>query len=164
MEQFLSTSTLMIRSYRPSDFDAVVGLFCDTVRSVNSKDYSEEQINAWAGCADFARWNEALLSNYALVAVANGVVVGFGDIDDNGYLDHLYVHKDFLRRKIASRLCKRLEDYASRHKKSVTAHASITALPFFVRRGYNVICENAVKRGGVILKNYTVEKKLPEEQ
>ena len=29
-----------------------------------------------------------------MVAIQDGEIVGFGDMDSNGYLDRLYVHKD----------------------------------------------------------------------
>ena len=34
------------------------------------------------------------LNNYTVVMEKNGMIVGFGDINDRGYLDRLYVHKD----------------------------------------------------------------------
>lgn len=38
-----------------------------------------------------------------------------------------------------------------------TVHASITAMPFFEKRGYKVIREQHVERSGVILANYVCE-------
>nr|WP_231956275.1 hypothetical protein [Aneurinibacillus soli] len=39
-------------------------------------------------------------------------------------------------------------------------HASITARPFFERRGYNIVCTQNVERKGVILTNYHMRKSL----
>ena len=55
---------------------------------------------------------------------------------------------------IATALCDRLEAGFSR----VTTYASITARPFFMKRGYRALRENIVERGGVKLKNYLMEK------
>lgn len=41
--------------------------------------------------------------------VKDGLIVGFGDIDDTGYLDRLFVHRDYRGQKIAAVLCDRLE-------------------------------------------------------
>lgn len=37
------------------------------------------------------------MEHYTIVAVKNKIIVGFGDIDRTGYLDRMYVHKDFQR-------------------------------------------------------------------
>ena len=42
----------------------------------------------------------------------------------------------------------------------VTTHASITARPFFEKRGYHVVKEQQVERRGVVLINYVMIKRL----
>lgn len=46
----------------------------------------------------------------------------------------------------------------------ITTHASITARPFFEKRGYKIISENEVKRRGVALANFIMEKELAQEK
>lgn len=94
------------------------------------------------------------LEHYTLVAVSDDIIVGFGDIDDTGYLDRLFVHKDYQRQGIATALCDMLEVGFNR----ITTHASITAKPFFSHRGYRVIKEQQVVRYGISLTNYVMEK------
>ena len=81
------------------------------------------------------------------VALENNVIVGFGDIDNTGYLDRLFVHKDYQSQGIATALCDRLEAGFDR----VTTHASITAKQFFMNRGYRLIKEQQVIRNGISL-------------
>ena len=96
---------MTIRAYRPSDLPEITELFYDTVHTVNVGDYTAEQLDAWAdGSPDLAEWGRTLLEHVALVAVEGETLVGFGDMDRSGYLDRLYVHKDFQRRGIASAL------------------------------------------------------------
>src|SRR5699024_10461668 len=83
-------------------------------------------------------------------------LLGFGDIDSTGYLDRLYVHKDHQRQGIASAICDELERAVPAEK--ITTHASITAKPFFLKRGYRVVLEQQVERGGLLLINYVMEK------
>ncbi len=109
-----------------------------------------------AGNPDF------FLSLYTIVAAEDGKIVGYGNIDDTGYLDHLYVHSEFQGQGIASSICQELERYAyTMHAPKITVHASITARPFFEKRGYRVLREQQVERQGVLLTNYEMEKTAP---
>ena len=100
-------------------------------------------------------WNRSFLEHYTLVAVDGELIVGFGDIDTTGYLDRLYVHKNYQGKGIASALCNELEQVAI---ETIIVHASITAKPFFEKRGYVVKKEQQVERQGVLLTNYVMEK------
>ena len=146
---------MLIREYVPSDCERLAALFFQTVHAVNAKDYTEEQLNVWAtGNVDLSIWNKVFLEHYTLVAVSDKIIVGFGDIDDTGYLDRLFVHKDYQRQGIATALCDKLETGYD----IITTHASITAKPFFLHRGYKVIKEQQVVRNGISLTNYVMEK------
>lgn len=148
---------MLIRNYRPSDCREIIDLFYNTVHLINAKDYTQEQLEAWANKdINLEQWNIRLQSHYCLVACIDDVIVGFGDIDNTGYLDHLYVHAHYQRQGIASALCDRLE--ATTTSSSITTHASITARPFFEKRGYKVVIEQLVNRCGVYLTNYVMEK------
>ena len=144
---------MVLRRYRTSDCRRMAELFYETVHSVNAADYTKEQLDAWAtGNVD--------LEHFTIVAEETGDdgkrIVGFGDIDSTGYLDRLYVRKDRQRRGIASAICGELENAADAAK--ITTHASITARPFFQKRGYRVVREQQVERGGILLTNYVMEK------
>lgn len=147
----------IVRAYTPGDCGKLADLFYNTVHSVNARDYTEEQLAVWAaGHVDLEQWNESFLNHYTLVAVLNEELVGFGDIDDGGYLDRLYVHKDYQGKGIASLLCDKLESHV--YPKEITTHASITARPFFHKRGYRTVKKQRVARGGILLTNYVMVK------
>ena len=101
------------------------------------------------------RVSEAEISDVVKYNRENGVIVGFGDMCPNGYPDRLYVHRDFQRHGTARAICDELERFAGGR---VTTHASITAKPFFLNRGYRVVREQEVIRRGVAMKNYVMEK------
>ncbi|MDR0924052.1 MAG: GNAT family N-acetyltransferase [Hungatella sp.] len=148
---------MTIREYNPKDIEEITALFYDTVHGICSRDYTKEQLDAWASKdMDRDAWDHSLKEHHTLVAVKNGMIVGFGDVDDTGYLDRLYVHKDYQGQGIATLLCDRLE--AGFPDGMVTTHASITAKPFFESRGYRVFKEQQVERKGVILINYVMKK------
>ncbi|MCR1900145.1 GNAT family N-acetyltransferase [Irregularibacter muris] len=148
---------VVIRKYKQSDCKDLSELFYNTVHSINAKDYTKEQLNAWAtGRVDLTEWNKSLLEHYSIVAVKDEVIVGFGDIDKTGYLDRLYVHKNYQNQGIATAICNELEQAFDGIK--ITTHASVTAQPFFIGRGYKVVKEQQVVREGIALTNYLMEK------
>ena len=153
-------TALQLRPYRPEDCRALAELFYDTVHTVNARDYAPEQLDAWAsGEVDLRAWDGSFRAHTTLVAEAQGQIVGFADMDKGGYLDRLYVHRDFQGRGIATALCTALERACPSPR--YTTHASITARPFFLARGYRVARQQRVERRGVELTNFVMEKPGP---
>ena len=150
---------MMTRAYSPEDCAGMAKLFYDTVHTVNAADYTTEQLNAWAtGEVDLDAWNVSFLAHHTVVAEHEGILIGFGDMDESGYLDRLYVYKDYQRQGVATAICDALEGAASVEK--FITHASVTAKPFFEQRGYVAVKEQQVERRGVLLTNFVMEKKL----
>ena len=76
---------MTIRKYRREDCAETAALFYHTVHTVNARDYSEAQLDAWAtGEVDWEDWNRRFEEHYSVVAVENGEILGFGDIDGGG--------------------------------------------------------------------------------
>ena len=147
---------MLFREYQTSDCKEITELFYSTVHTVNAKDYTKEQLDVWATeQVDLEKWNQSLQEHYSIVAIEDGVIVGFGDIDKTGYLDHLFVHANYQGRGIATAICNQLEQVV---KGDITPHASITAKPFFEKRGYRVVKEQQVERQGIFLTNFCMEK------
>ncbi|MGN0133531.1 MAG: GNAT family N-acetyltransferase [Anaerotignum sp.] len=148
---------MQLREYITSDCEQLAKLFFQTVHSVNAKDYTKEQLDVWAtGIVDLKEWDKSFLKHHTIVAIENNEIVGFGDIDESGYLDRLFVHREHQREGIASAICDKLECSANKNK--ITTHASITAKPFFEQRGYHVVQQQEVVRNGISLTNFLMEK------
>ena len=78
---------MVIRKYNSADCPATAKLFYNTVHTVNVADYSKEQLDAWAPKnPDLDKWDRSLTQHYCLVAVENGILIGFGDIDETGHI------------------------------------------------------------------------------
>ena len=148
---------MTLRDYCKTDCTELARLFYDTVHTVNAKDYSREQLDAWAtGEVNLEAWNKSLQAHNTVVAEMDGQIVGFGDMDETGYLDRLYVHKDYQRRGVATAICDALEQNTKAAEFST--HASITARPFFEKRGYTVVKVQQVERRGILLTNFVMKK------
>ena len=80
-----------LRPYRPADCASLAALFYDTVHTVNAKDYTNAQLDAWAdGNVDPDAWNASFLSHTTYVAVLpheNKDEAGDGDGDDKHHGD-----------------------------------------------------------------------------
>lgn len=133
---------MYIRSYKEEDAPILRDLFWNTVHTVNAADYTMIQLDAWAPVEyDRKAWNQRFLDHTSFVVENDGHIVGFGDIDAQGYLDRLFVHKDHQNEGIGTMLCDALEALAT---KRVITQASITAKPFFEYRGYRCIQKQIV--------------------
>ncbi len=149
---------MTLRKYMSSDCEAMAELFFQTVHRVNAKDYTKEQLDVWAsGKVDLKAWDKSFTEHYTVVALENDIIVGFGDIDRTGYLDRLYVHRDYQRKGIAAAICDELERAIDTD--AVTTQASVTAKPFFEHRGYSVVREQKSVRDGIALTNFLMERK-----
>lgn len=148
---------MTLRDYCKTDCAELARLFYDTVHTVNAKDYSRAQLDAWAtGEVNLEAWNKSFQVHNTVVAEMDGQIVGFGDMDETGYLDRLYVHKDYQRRGVATAICDALEQNTKAAE--FATHASITARPFFEKRGYTVVREQQVERRGILLANFVMKK------
>lgn len=148
---------MQIRRYEPADIDEILRLFYNTVHIVNARDYTPEQLDAWAPQdADAAQWDASLRRHFAVVATEDGKIVGFGDITADGYLDRLFVHSDRVGTGVGKALLARLENAVSG---AITTHASETARAFFEKAGYVVVRKQQVERKGVFLTNFVMKKR-----
>ena len=153
---------MLIRKVSEKDIPAITQLFKETIEAVNSKDYNGEQIKVWsAGHIYTDRWINRLTSQYFIVAVIDEVIVGFGSITPEGYLDMMYVHKNYQGIGIAYALVDELLANASKNNLSIiTSDVSITAKPFFEKKGFTVVTPQRKMMGGVEFLNYKMEKKF----
>jgi len=148
---------MYIRNYTFSDEKETIEMIKQTIQEVNKKDYNKKQLAAWSAIDGYL-WSTSLKDYSAIVMVndKNNKIIGFADMNNNGYLDQLFVHKDLQNQTIASKLVNYLEK--SNRSRKISTFASITAKPFFIARGYKVIRKNTVNLRGQQFKNYYMEK------
>jgi putative acetyltransferase len=149
-----------IRAYQPTDLDAVIAIFLGAIREIASRDYASAQIDAWAQ-VDRESWALRRLSRPTWVAIIDQLPVGFADLEPNGHLDMMFVHPAHQRAGIASALLNAIEIAARAQGLSeIFTEASITARPFFERRGFSIVTAQLVEKRGRHLRNYRMEKFL----
>lgn len=156
---------IILRNYGPADTGKLIDLFRTTVQTVNTADYSPDQIAAWVPeTIDATAWHHRFFKNYTVVAETRNQIAGFSELTDQGLVHMLYVSAAYQRQGIASALLRLLEQEASRRALTrLTTFASVTAEGFFARSGFQVIRPNKVTIGDQVLDNYLMEKKQLSE-
>jgi putative acetyltransferase len=151
-----------LRSLRHADIPAVIEIFRAAVRLTARRDYTHEQVVAWAPDEiDVAAWAKRYDTRQAWVAEASSEIAGFIELEGESHLDMLYVHPAHQRGGMASALLRQLESAArERGAQRLHAEASITARPFFERRGFLLIAEQTVALRGQRFVNFRMEKPL----
>jgi putative acetyltransferase len=154
-----------IKQYNSVNYEEIADLFHDSVHAIDSAVYSEEEKEAWAPTPpDYKFWKQRLETKKPFVAVKGEVIVGFIELESNGHIDCLYVHKDHQGQGIASSLLKyALHSALDMDINELHLAASKIAKPFFTQHGFIVRQSNQVKLRGQTLVNYSMSLSLKPE-
>ena len=149
-----------LRRYVAADAVATLRCFRRAVRGTAARDYDAEQIESWV-TVDEEAWGSRRARVDTWVAERDGRLVGFGDIDDEGYIDMVFVDPDAGRSGVASALVEHLVSLArERGLGELSVQASLTARPFFERHGFVVTAEQRVGLRGSVLANFRMRRGL----
>ncbi|WP_165554225.1 GNAT family N-acetyltransferase [Kribbella capetownensis] len=132
--------SVVVRGYGPEDAEGTWEAYFRAIRDTASKDYSPEQVAAWAPeTVDLVQWNERRSAAHTFVATIEGRVAGFSDVTDDGLLDMLFVHSDAGGSGVARALVGAVVAKARElGLAQLRTHASRTAMPAFKRFGFEV--------------------------
>ncbi len=147
--------TIDITAYRPQDAALTRDLFQAAIRGTSSRDYTPEQVEVWSRVDDLGLWNDNRLKAHCLIARVDDEPAGFTEIDDDAYLNMMFVDPRFAGRGVATALLTAALALVD-PTVPVTAHASLTARPFFEARGFTVVAEHRPVIRGVRLTNFSV--------
>lgn len=153
---------MRIRQFCSGDELALREVFYSAVHDVASRDYTAEQIEAWAPASfDRGQWIERMRTIAPFVVEDAGHIVAYADLQPTGYIDHFFVSGAVARRGVGALLMNHiLDDAGLREIRVLTADVSRTALPFFRRFGFVVVEEHARVVRGVVVPNTSMKKVL----
>jgi putative acetyltransferase len=143
-----------------SDLFQIRQLFYETITNVNTKDYSQKEIEVWSSSSNnIERWEQKFKTNLFVVAELNNEVVSFSSLKENTYIDHLFVSHLHQRKRISTQLIDYVEGIAKRNNTlNLKLDVSVTALPFFIKRDYKVLKRNKISLKGEVLINFDICK------
>ena len=149
-----------IKHYHQGIEKALFEVFRSAITQVCSKDYSAEQIQAWVPAQyEHAKWKKRIDAIKPFVATIDGEVVGYADIQNDGYIDHFFVSGSCQARGVGRALMNELLSQKINGEKAYS-NVSITAKPFFEKHGFKVVTENVVQIRDIGLVNFTMERNL----
>ena len=150
-----------IRPYQFGEEPLLRELFYSTVHNVNQRDYDQAQRNAWAPAQyDENAWAMRIMQSEPFVALHNDTIVGFADVQSDGYIDFFFCHQAYQGKGVGKALMQHLLKTGKRQGiKRFYANVSITAKPFFQHYGFVVIKQQQKEVRGVVLTNFLMEKK-----
>lgn len=139
-------------------------MFYSSVHCLAGDCYSAEQLAAWAPRDyDRAAWAERLTRNRPWVAERDGVIVGYADLQADGYIDQFFVAAEAAGRGVGTALMQRiLEQAAAQRIRRLHSNVSLAAEGFFRRHGFLVEAVQRVTARGVVMQNARMVREMGE--
>jgi len=144
-----------IRRYQEGEEAALFDVYYSAIHLVACRNYTPEQVEAWAP-RDLAPdlWRNRIRGIKPFVAELEGQLVGYADLQPNGYIDHFFVSGNHPRKGIGSELMRHLLAEAEAQGIPVlTSDVSRTAQPFYESFGFTVVEHRFPQLRGVVLPN-----------
>ena len=153
---------MRVREFQIEDAPALLRVFHSAIHLIASRDYSVEQINAWApNQIDDDLWRQRMLGIRPFVVCDGDEIVGYANLQDSGYIDHFFVSGHHPRSGIGSMLMDRIHEVAkARGLTQLTSDVSRTAEPLFRRYGFVVVERKEPVVRGVVVPNALMRKDL----
>ena len=150
-----------IRPFETSDADALASLHHASVHQAGRRDYTSEQVDAWSPSRpEPDKYVQQARNRTFLVAVDDdGAVLGYGDLETDGHIDHLYCRPDRTGQGIGSAIYAQLESAAKAAGiAKLFVEASEGARRLFERHGFVLDARNDFMYNGVVMHNYSMSK------
>ena len=126
---------------RPEYAREISELICGNLKNINSRDYTPEQIEAWASVNSPGRIRNSIEKNKIFVLVDGDQIMGVCSLNpETGMLGSFFVKYNYHNRGYGTELLKYVENYAERRGiRVLNVNSTITAYYFYARRGYEKI-------------------------
>ena len=152
---------IAIRKAEVKDLNQICEVFKLSIEKTCHNDYNVPQISAWSSAGtNYGNWIQKISTLFFIVAEKENMIVGFAALEQNT-LDLLYVHPDFQHFGVGTELFLTIENELRKQLiPNIFTESSITAKPFFLQRGFNLITENMVQINGTDIPNFKMRKHL----
>ncbi|HHR5899945.1 TPA: GNAT family N-acetyltransferase [Providencia alcalifaciens] len=149
-----------IKPYKPSDAEELHKIFYTSIHSIAASYYTKEQLDAWAPKMFKAEeWQNKMDLLMPFVAYRGNEIVGYADLQDDGYIDHFFVAQPCCG--IGTALIHQIINVAQfKRINKLWAHVSLSAEMFFKINQFEVIKRQKVTVRGMVLHNAVMVRML----
>lgn len=151
---------IKIRNFDINDVAITWDVKFNTIRNINIQHYTLEQTKVWAPeHYDMNLWHKRIIVMNPFIAELDGKVVGFADLQCDGYIDHFFCHEEYQGMGVGRALMNHI--FRVGRTKGILrfySQVSITARPFYEYFGFHVVKEQQVAIENENLTNFVMEK------
>ena len=153
---------MKIRRFRIGDEQALYRVFFSAIHDIAVRDYTQEQIDAWAPAnIDAEKWVDRMRGINPFVAEIDDEIVGYADVQSSGLIDHFFVSGAHPRRGVGRMLMTAIHAEAERlHLTEFASEVSRTAQGFFTHFGFQIVAQQSQVIRGIVVPNARMRKVL----
>ncbi len=153
---------MRVREFRAGEEPALFSVFHSAVHQIASRDYTPEQIEAWAPAdLDQRYWAARVQAIKPFVVVEDELIIAYADVQANGHIEHFFVSGAHARRGAGRMLMHKIHEVAARSGVvQLSSDVSLSAQAFFERFGFHVVERRSPVIRGVALDNALMRKRL----
>jgi|ETNmetMinimDraft_2_1059921.scaffolds.fasta_scaffold24530_2 putative acetyltransferase len=153
---------MRIRKATVEDARTISRIHSDTIRYVNSRDYTPKQIREWIPINRTARIRKLLKEGKLYFLLIDKDVVGVSSLMlEESELGSLYIKHTAHGKGYGSRLLRYVEGYAKRHGVNrLRLHSTTTAYSFYKNKGYTRIRKSSHRMGCADISCILMTKRL----
>jgi putative acetyltransferase len=151
---------MLFREYQPSDAETLAAIYRDAVMGIGSSAYDAKQVEAWSSYPeDIEEFRQLLRQGLTIVALHDGQLVAFGQLNPPHRIAFVYTATHFARLGYATEIYKQLEAKAiEQGVQRLHTEASRISKHFFLKMGFCVVETEIVDRKGVQLERFKMAK------
>lgn len=147
----------IVRKANPDDAEGIIGAHISSIREVCSKDYTLEQIEAWAGRKFKAElWRQTIERDHVWVAESESKIMGFSQLaimdQDHAEVMGLYLMPLALGHSLGKTMLREMLNVCRIQKiSSVSLYATLTAADFYQKHGFLKQAPTSIEMQGVAI-------------
>jgi len=146
---------IVVRDFVPADAPALRGVFESAIHGTARRDYSQQQVDAWAPHShDAHAWAARMGGLAPFVALLDGTMAGYADLQASGCIEHFYVASEAGGQGVGGALMRHILARAQALSLAeLRSQMSLTAQPFFAHFGFEIVERRVVDVRRIELRN-----------